>query len=43
MEISNNQSWYINPNNRTVTSNIKNTAVKDWENVKETMFDEMRP
>ena len=43
MEISNNQSWYINPNNRIVTSNIKNTAVKDWETVKETMFDEMRP
>lgn len=43
MEISNNQSWYINPNNRTVTSNIKNTAVKDWETVKETMFDEMEP
>ncbi|MBR1391178.1 MAG: hypothetical protein IJ567_07030 [Lachnospiraceae bacterium] len=43
MEISNNQSWYINPNNRTVTSNIKNTAVKDWKTVKETMFDEMEP
>lgn len=43
MEITNNQSWYINPNNRTVTSNIKNTAVKDWETVKETMFDKMEP
>lgn len=43
MEISNHQSWYINPNNRTVTSNIKNTAVKDWKTVKETMFDEMGP
>jgi hypothetical protein len=43
MEILNNQSWYINPNNRTVTSNIKNTAVKDWETVKETMFDKMEP
>lgn len=43
MEISNNQSWYINPNNRTVTSNIRNTAVKDWETVKETMFDKMEP
>lgn len=40
---NNNQSWYINPNNRTVTSNIKNTAVKDWKTVKETMFDEMEP
>lgn len=43
MEISDNQSWYINPNNRTLTSDIRNTAVKDWETVKETMFDEMRP
>ena len=43
MEILNNQSWYINPNNRTVTSNIKNTAVKDWKTVKETMFDKMEP
>ncbi len=43
MEISNNQSYYYNPNNRTLTSNIKNTAVKDWDTVKETMFDEMRP
>lgn len=40
---SNRQSWYINPNNRTVTSNVKNTAVKDWETVKETMFDKMEP
>jgi hypothetical protein len=29
MEISNNQSWYVNPNTRQVTSNIKNTAIKD--------------
>lgn len=43
MEISNNQSWYINPNNRTLTSNRKNTVVKDWETVKETMFDKMEP
>ena len=31
MEISNNQSWYVNPNTRQVTSNIKNTAIKDRE------------
>ena len=31
MEISNNQSYYINPNTRQVTSNIKNTAIKDRE------------
>lgn len=31
MDISNNQSWYINPNIRQVTSNKKNTAIKDRE------------
>jgi len=31
MEISNNQSWYVNPNNRQVTSNLKNTVIKDRE------------
>lgn len=31
MEITNNQSWYVNPNTRQVTSNIKNTAIKDRE------------
>lgn len=31
MEISNNRSWYVNPNTRQVTSNIKNTAIKDRE------------
>ena len=31
MEISNNQSWYVNPNTRQVTSNIKNAAIKDRE------------
>ena len=31
MEISNNQSWYVNSNTRQVTSNIKNTAIKDRE------------
>ena len=31
MDISNNQSWYVNPNNRQVTSNLKNTAIKDRE------------
>ena len=29
MEISNNQSYYINPNTRQFTSNVKNTAIKD--------------
>lgn len=29
MEISNNQSSYVNPNTRYVTSNEKNTAIKD--------------
>ena len=31
MEISNNQSWYINPNTRQLTSNVKNTVIKDRE------------
>ncbi len=31
MEISNNQSWYVNPNTRQVTSNLKNTIIKDRE------------
>lgn len=31
MDISNNQSWYVNPNNRQATSNLKNTAIKDRE------------
>lgn len=31
MEISNNQSWYVNPNTRQVTSNMKNTTIKDRE------------
>ncbi|MDE5931595.1 MAG: hypothetical protein K2H40_03795 [Lachnospiraceae bacterium] len=31
MEISNNQSWYINPNTRALTSNRKNTEIKDRE------------
>ena len=42
MQISNNQSWYINPNTRSLTTNIKNTAVKDREAIN-FMFDEMRP
>lgn len=29
--ISNNQSWYVNPNIRQVTSNKKNTVIKDRE------------
>lgn len=31
MDISNNQSWYVNPNIRQVTSNKKNTVIKDRE------------
>ena len=31
MEISNNQSYYINPNTRQLTSNVKNTVIKDRE------------
>ena len=31
MEISNNQSYYINPNTKQFTSNVKNTAIKDRE------------
>lgn len=31
MDISNNQSWYVNPNIRQVTSNKKNTIIKDRE------------
>lgn len=31
MGISNNQSWYVNPNIRQVTSNKKNTIIKDRE------------
>ena len=31
MEISNNQSYYINPNTRQFTSNVKYTALKDRE------------
>ncbi len=31
MEISNNRSWYVNPNTRQLTSNVKNTAIKDRE------------
>lgn len=42
MQISNNQSWYINPNTRSLTSNNKNTALKDKEALKY-MFDEMEP
>ena len=31
MEISNNQSCYVNPNTRQLTSNVKNTAIKNRE------------
>lgn len=31
MEISNNQSYYVNPNTRQLTSNAKNTAIKNRE------------
>ena len=43
MEISNNQTWYINPNNRALTSNIKNTEIKDREAFKECMQKPLRP
>lgn len=35
-------SYYINPNSRSLTSNIKNTAVKDREALN-FMFDQMQP
>ena len=35
-------SYYINPNTRSLTSNIKNTALKDKEALN-FMFDQMRP
>ena len=35
-------SYYINPNSRSLTSNIKNTAVKDKEALN-FMFDQMQP
>lgn len=31
MEISNNQSCYVNPNTRQITSNVKNAAIKNRE------------
>ena len=43
MEISNNQTWYINPNNRALTSNIKNTEIKDREAFKECIQKPLRP
>lgn len=43
MEISNNQTGYINPNNRALTSNIKNTEIKDREAFKECMQKPLRP
>ena len=42
MSIDTSLSYYINPNTRSLTSNIKNTAVKDREAIN-FMFDEMSP
>lgn len=42
MEISNNQSYYINPNTRTLTCNLKNTAVSDYS-IHDLMSDKLRP
>lgn len=36
-------SYYINPNNRALTSNIKNTEIKDREAFKECMQKPLRP
>ena len=43
MEISNNQSWYVNPNIRQVTSNIKNTVIKDREAFNSSMQSLLNP
>lgn len=42
MSIDTSLSYYINPNTRSLTTNIKNTAVKDREAIN-FMSDEMRP
>ena len=43
MEIYKNQSWYVNPNIRQVTSNIKNTAIKDSEAFNSSMQSLLNP
>ena len=43
MEISNNQSYYINPNTRQFTSNVKNTAIKDREVFNDSMQNLLNP
>lgn len=43
MEVSNNQSWYVNPNTRQVTSNVKNTAIKDRGVFDDSMQDLLNP
>lgn len=43
MEISNNQSLYVNPNTRQITSNIKNTAIKDKEDFNGSMQSLLNP
>ncbi len=43
MEIYKNQSWYVNPNIRQVTSNIKNTAIKDREAFNSSMQSLLNP
>ncbi|MCM1145933.1 MAG: hypothetical protein NC321_15080 [Clostridium sp.] len=43
MEISNNQSWYVNPNTRQLTSNIQNTKIKDREAFNESMKNLLYP
>lgn len=42
MNINTSTSYYINPNTRQLTSNIKNTALKDKE-ASDFMFDKLRP
>lgn len=42
MEITNNQSYYINPNTRTLTSNLKNTAVSN-SSIHDIMSDKLCP
>lgn len=43
MDISNNQSWYVNPNIRQVTSNKKNTIIKDREAFNSSMQNLLNP
>lgn len=43
MDISNNLSWYVNPNNRQVTFDLKNTAIKDREAFNDSMQRLLKP